>query len=740
VGPESNDLPYNLAEQPARELRAFDLQGSLVSVVKHILGQRSADDYFLSRATPDSLSRNGLIEYPHGEVLVSGFDFDGTQNNVTGYGPNIGNNTPAQMQVYIANATSTITSRPATLEYGNGVTSTWTYDDGPMPTSSSSTPSGAFGPDRLKTSTVQSSSGSDLSNRTYTWDPVGNLKQLNDSAGGPLGVGPYNAIYTYDDLRRVKSAVLTLPGALTSLDLFYDYDALGNLTLIDGLDALGNLRPNDGARQSYGRQVSSTCPAVPNSLPHALTQRTVLVGIVGTPEMNELCYDAAGRMIRAKNGIFTNTYKYFARNKVYSIDDRLGESRFLYDGNGTRVFKAESTGKRQIILSTSYREIFDPRFPGDIIFEAMYSGGGVNVARRELRAILQAPLQMSEPSWFSGDHLGGTNFVTDQNGHLMPDTLAFYRPFGGFALEPTDKDTSGNRLFTAKELDATGLYDFDARLYDPATGRFTQADEIQVGLDPQAQNRYSYVLNNPLTLVDPSGHQAVDHNATLDPSLTAQPDEWNPYPHDQWRPYDPNLALIGLPPPPLVTANEVWRNPDLDLEYVKVRIGPDAFGVVGDQKYGLGHWVIVTPQGTFGLGQYAATSGTEATATEKLEASSRTGDWRYRNPIATAATNQIYEGINPATGQLLPGWIEVEVYGPSGFTERVNMEAKLGVYLGNYAFPGTGTCQEFCTGVLNRAGAINPPATSLERYTSPEYNHMLRTLGRAFKNFQGITK
>jgi hypothetical protein len=46
-----------------------------------------------------------------------------------------------------------------------------------------------------------------------------------------------------------------------------------------------------------------------------------------------------------------------------------------------------------------------------------------------------------------------------------------------------------------------------ARVYDPTLGRFLQADPIvQDPEDPQTLNRYSYVRNNPLNLVDPLGY------------------------------------------------------------------------------------------------------------------------------------------------------------------------------------------------------------------------------------------
>jgi RHS repeat-associated protein len=62
--------------------------------------------------------------------------------------------------------------------------------------------------------------------------------------------------------------------------------------------------------------------------------------------------------------------------------------------------------------------------------------------------------------------------------------------------------------FTDQELDPeTGLYNYDARLYDPVIGRFVSADNIiKDPYDPQTLNRYAYALNNPLKYEDPDGN------------------------------------------------------------------------------------------------------------------------------------------------------------------------------------------------------------------------------------------
>ncbi|MEI2692534.1 MAG: RHS repeat-associated core domain-containing protein [Anaerolineae bacterium] len=66
--------------------------------------------------------------------------------------------------------------------------------------------------------------------------------------------------------------------------------------------------------------------------------------------------------------------------------------------------------------------------------------------------------------------------------------------------------------FTGQREDATiGLYFYNARYLDPQLGRFTQPDTIVPAPgNPQALNRYSYVLNNPLRYTDPTGMFSED--------------------------------------------------------------------------------------------------------------------------------------------------------------------------------------------------------------------------------------
>ena|GEM_PF-4633986 len=52
-----------------------------------------------------------------------------------------------------------------------------------------------------------------------------------------------------------------------------------------------------------------------------------------------------------------------------------------------------------------------------------------------------------------------------------------------------------------------GIYHYGARFYSPKIGRFLSPDTIVPSYaNPQSLNRYSYVTNNPLIYIDPTGH------------------------------------------------------------------------------------------------------------------------------------------------------------------------------------------------------------------------------------------
>jgi RHS repeat-associated protein len=115
-----------------------------------------------------------------------------------------------------------------------------------------------------------------------------------------------------------------------------------------------------------------------------------------------------------------------------------------------------------------------------------------------------APSTTFSPTTAILDGLRSTAITANGDGTAEVSELRYF-PHG--KTRYTSGTTPTHRRFTGQIEDATiGLYFYNARYYDPALGRFVQADTIvpEPG-NPQDLNRYSYVRNNALRYVDPMG-------------------------------------------------------------------------------------------------------------------------------------------------------------------------------------------------------------------------------------------
>jgi len=109
--------------------------------------------------------------------------------------------------------------------------------------------------------------------------------------------------------------------------------------------------------------------------------------------------------------------------------------------------------------------------------------------------------------YLHSDHLGSTSVTTNASGGAV--ARQWYYPYGSVRGSVGTLPTQ--RTFTGQYSDPTGLMYFNARYYSQTLGRFVSADTIVPGAgEPQALNRYAFVLNNPLKYTDPSGHIPLD--------------------------------------------------------------------------------------------------------------------------------------------------------------------------------------------------------------------------------------
>ncbi len=118
--------------------------------------------------------------------------------------------------------------------------------------------------------------------------------------------------------------------------------------------------------------------------------------------------------------------------------------------------------------------------------------------------IVEAGERRSKIYFYHPDGLGSTAMVTDEQGNVVYQ--AEHVPYGAIAQQ-TGTYTPAHRFTGQRQDSANGLILFPARPYDPQLGRFLQPDPfVQNPSSPQTLNRYTYVLNNPTNLTDPSGN------------------------------------------------------------------------------------------------------------------------------------------------------------------------------------------------------------------------------------------
>jgi len=239
------------------------------------------------------------------------------------------------------------------------------------------------------------------------------------------------------------------------------------------------------------------------TIPHAVTNVTPETGSPDT-----YSYDANGNMTcRIENGV-VYTHAYNAENRASSIAKRSGDCAtgtileswsFAYDGDGVRVLTAHYTGVTLDSMTMYY-------------MGGMYEVTGSAV--KKYYSIAGQTVAMNDGSglkYLLTDHLGSTSAVVDSNGSLLSQQR--YLPFGEVRSDVGSITQTDFGYTFQRALTGTGLMDYRARFYSVSLGRFVQPDSIIPNpRDPQNWNRFSYVLNNPIRYIDPSGHRCKDGN------------------------------------------------------------------------------------------------------------------------------------------------------------------------------------------------------------------------------------
>jgi RHS repeat-associated protein len=260
--------------------------------------------------------------------------------------------------------------------------------------------------------------------------------------------------YGYDYLNRITSAQSGATSGQYCWSQSFGYDRYGNLT------SMNNTGTGSGCWSLYSPSLS---PNTYNQIP-------------------AFSYDASG------NTTADGTYSYAWNGE--GLQKSAGTTNYTYDGDSKRVEKSSGTfywfGPDGLALAETDSS-------GNTQNEYIYFSGR-RTARRD---------SSGNVYYYFLDQIGTSHLVTNASGAVCYD--ADYTPFGQ-ELAYTTSCTQKYK-FTGLERDSeTGNDHTWFRNYEWNVGRWMSPDRLagNVG-NPQSLNRYTYALNNPVSLVDPTG-------------------------------------------------------------------------------------------------------------------------------------------------------------------------------------------------------------------------------------------
>jgi RHS repeat-associated protein len=328
--------------------------------------------------------------------------------------------------------------------------------------------------------------GASLGDITESWgyNPFGELTLHSATYGG----GDFFHIqYSFDKLGRIIQKTETISGLSETYS--YGYDEAGRLasvskggTPIDDAYTY-DLNGNRLSHITFGTTLNGSYDDQDRLLQYGTTSYT---------------YTNNGELLTKTNGSNLTTYQYDVLGNLMRVvlpDGR--EIDYVVDGENRRIGKkVNGTLTQGFLYQDSLRPV------------AELDGGGNLVSRFVYGTHRNVPSYMVKGGTsyrIITDHLGSPRLVVDaasgnvaqrmdydEFGNVLLDTNPGFQPFG-FAGGIYDKDT--------------GLIRFGLRDYDSYIGRWTAKDPIRfAGNDT---NLYSYVLDDPVNLRDPTGQTSL---------------------------------------------------------------------------------------------------------------------------------------------------------------------------------------------------------------------------------------
>lgn len=423
----------------------------------------------------DDLSRPLERKYSSGLIVANAYDNGGFWRRVLISGS-------AQAKTAWESLNVDALGRVTEERLGNGVVNTQTFD----------VDSG-----RLTASVARSPTGTAIQDFTLDYDLVGNVLQRADRANKKT------ERFEYDTLNRITSAAHVLGGERVMVS----YDPLGNILQKSNTGTyqycdsertrtLCGLRDSNGAQSAFSYDASGNMVQLGDK---------------------KLAYDAEGRVTSISNGQRNqSSFRYGADGELITQQSRSGETRFevTYLGDTEIVREAYAPPFNPTPERTRVRHFISAPTGTLGFFETTYWHFPFrHAAPMYSMLVMDNPLRSSEVStgmtYFVKDQLGSLRATLNDRGDVLE--RFDYDPWGKRRQVDQGAYFSVRQGFTGHEhLDNLDLVHMGGRVYSPSLARFVSPDPfIQFAGYSQSHNRYSYVLNNPLSLIDPTGYWSL---------------------------------------------------------------------------------------------------------------------------------------------------------------------------------------------------------------------------------------
>ena len=331
----------------------------------------------------------------------------------------------------------------------------------------------------------------------------GNISSMTWKSGA--GATPRGYKFSYDRLGRLTDAEYGEgPSLSVNTNRFNEqvtgYDKMGNIlglkrygqTSATGYDVIDDLSLSYAGNRLKKVTDRSTTPAFNNGFEFK----------DGIDLPTEYEYDENGNLTKDLNKNIT-AIQYNCLNLPSRVMFANGNSiSYLYDAAGRKLRTVHFLEGDSVTTDYCGNVVYENGVPQILLTEAGY-----------------VSLTDGKYHYYLKDHQGNNRVVVDEEGTV--EEVNDYYAFGGL-MSTSSRQSVQPYKYNGKELDRKGgldWYDYGARMYDAALGRFMKTDrfsEKYVSLSP-----YQYGANNPVNNIDVNGDSLLLNKTSVAEAMLA---------------------------------------------------------------------------------------------------------------------------------------------------------------------------------------------------------------------------